>query len=213
MKKLTALLLVGLSIPFVRATDAPGPVTSLTIRKETPELEWSALEGAESYDVVGGGLDALRSSGGSFTAAVRGCVTSGASVTWAVFPETPGPGQGFWVLVRGDNVAGAGTYDDAGTGQAGSRDAAIAAAAFSCGHQAECGDGVCNGEESCQSCPSDCGTCACTVDAECQPASCCNPTSCITIWEPQSCGGACSDGCWICLSACLCNGGQCQAVF
>ena len=53
-----------------------------------------------------------------------------------------------------------------------------------------------------------------STDAECQPASCCNPTSCITIWEPQSCGGGtCSDGCFICLSACVCQAGACVAIF
>jgi hypothetical protein len=56
--------------------------------------------------------------------------------------------------------------------------------------------------------------CACSTDADCQPASCCNPTSCITIREPQSCNGStCGDGCWICLSSCQCQNGACIALF
>jgi len=77
-----------------------------------------------------------------------------------------------------------------------------------------CGDAACSGSESCLDCPADCGVCACASEAECQPASCCNPTGCITIWEPQSCGSpTCGNGCTICLQSCACQQGACVAIF
>ena len=209
-----AMFLVGLCV-FMSATAAPpGSFTSLRLQKQAPEVAWGALPDAQTYDVVGGDLRLLRSSGTSFTVTVFGCVVPHTAEASVNFANTPAPGEAFWILVRGDNVDGNGTYDVMGTGQVASRDAGINASGLSCGYQAVCGDGSCTNGENCNGCPADCGLCGCTFDSECQPASCCNPTSCITIWEPQSCGSPnCGDGCWICLSSCVCDAGQCTAVF
>jgi|RhiMethySRZTD1v2_1073278.scaffolds.fasta_scaffold136251_3 hypothetical protein len=211
--RLAAMFLACVLVEIATAAP-PGTFTSLTLQKQAPEVGWSPVPDAQTYDVVGGDLGLLRSSGSSFTATVLGCLAPRTAETSVNFANTPAPGEAFWILVRGDNAEGNGTYDSMGTGQLASRDAGINASSLSCGYQAVCGDAYCTNGESCTSCPADCGFCGCTFDSECQPASCCNPTSCITIWEPQSCGGGgCGDGCWICLSACVCDGGQCTALF
>lgn len=192
----------------------PGPLTSLTLRSDAPVVEWTPVATAQSYDVVYGDIATLRGSGGDFTAATRGCIAAGTASTTATFITAPAVGEALWILARADNCAGAGTYDSGAASQAGSRDAGIDASPYSCGFQAVCGDGACSPTEHCADCPSDCGACQCATDTECQPASCCNPTSCIPIWEPQSCDNpSCGDGCWICLTACQCQSGACVAVF
>ena len=92
-------------------------------------LSWTALSGATSFDVVQGGLSALRSTGGNFQSATQACLanTTGTSFTTG---GTPSAGDGYWFLVRGRNCGGAGTYDD-GT-QVGSRDSEIAASGNDC---------------------------------------------------------------------------------
>ena len=192
----------------------PGPVASLTLRSDAPFIDWTPLETALSYDVVYGDIATLVGSGGDLTAATRDCIVAGATSTATTFITAPAIGEAFWILARGNNGAGAGTYDSGTPSQAGPRDAGINASPYSCGFQAVCGDGACSATEGCADCPSDCGVCQCATNAECQPASCCNPTSCIPIWEPQSCDTpTCGDGCWICLTACECQGGACVAVF
>jgi len=111
-------------------------------------------------------------------------------------------------------LSATGTYDPGAPSQAGSRDAGINASPYSCGFPAVCGDDACSATETCTSYPADCGACQCASDSDCQPASCCNPTACIPIWEPQSCANpSCGDGCWICLNSCQCQSGACVAVF
>jgi hypothetical protein len=133
----------------------PGPVGSLALRGDARMVEWAPVAAARTYDVVFGDLGLLRSSGGNFTTATLGCVTTGMASTSVDFAAVPAPGQAFWVLVRGDNCAGNGTYDGE-TGQVGSRDTEIDASPYSCGHQPVCGDGACNGPETCGTCPGDC---------------------------------------------------------
>jgi hypothetical protein len=192
----------------------PGPVAAVAMRDDAPSVEWGALATAQTYDVVFGDLGLVRSSGGDFTTATRGCVAAGTVSATATFLPVPEVGGVFWILVRGDNCAGAGTYDSGGPAQVGSRDAAINASPNSCGYLAVCGDSACSNTEDCSTCPSDCGACQCASDADCQPASCCNATSCIPIWEPQSCPSpTCGDGCWFCLSSCACQNGACAAMF
>ena len=214
-RRLAVILLAASWVPFASATAAPpGPFTSLTMQKQEPEVGWSPVPDAQTYDVVAGDLGVLHYANGSFTASVLMCVASNTAETSVDFARTPSPGYGYWILVRGDNTEGSGTYDSGAASQAASRDAGIDASPNSCGYPAVCGDGACTSLETCVSCPTDCGACPCTVDSECQPASCCNPTSCITIWEPQSCDpGGCSDGCSYCLTGCVCDAGQCTAVF
>ncbi|NUN12248.1 MAG: PQQ-binding-like beta-propeller repeat protein [Myxococcales bacterium] len=78
---------------------------------------------------------------------------------------------------------------------------------------AECGDGVCNGEESCATCPTDCGSCLET----CGNGTCGSGETCTSC--PQDCGtcpavcgnGFCEagEGCASCAADCACTeGGQ-----
>ena len=180
----------------------PGPVAGVTMNNGEPAVEWSPIASALVYDVVYGDLGLLHSSGGDFTAATQGCMAYQASVTWARFDPIPGLGQGYWLLVRGDNCAGAGTYDSGDPAQKGSRDAEIEASGHSC-TLSVCGDGICNFGETTSSCPVDCppvcgdGTCdgtetcsSCTADCGVCPPVCgdglCNGTE-----TPASCPGDC----------------------
>jgi hypothetical protein len=103
--------------------EAPSEVTGFFLRKEpTGEtlLEWVTLSGqagpATVYDVAGGSLSDLRSTGG-FAAA--GCSISGTGEPPVSDPEPdPPPGEGRYRLVRGRNGCGAGSY---GSGSAGER--------------------------------------------------------------------------------------------
>ena len=92
-------------------------------------VTWSWPSGASSFDVVRGGLQALRSSGGNFTFATQICIAKRVAWQGASDAAVPSPGDGYWYLVRATNC-GTGTYDD-GT-QIDARDAEIAASPNSC---------------------------------------------------------------------------------
>jgi len=112
---------------------APVGSAGLTLAKGTGSdalLSWTAQSGASTYDVVQGGLSALRGSGGNFHSAIQACVVDNTAGTSFTVSGTPSVGDGFWILVRGGNCGGTGTYDD-GT-QVGSRDAEIAASGNQC---------------------------------------------------------------------------------
>ncbi len=95
-------------------------------------LAWPAVATATSYDVVAGSLGVLRSSAGDFGAAVDRCLGNQLVATQREDPSTPGPGAGFWYLVRATNCSSAGSYDSGGPAQQGSRDAEVDAAATTC---------------------------------------------------------------------------------
>jgi hypothetical protein len=135
---------------------APGAVMSVVVHSDSQIIEWAPLSEAEGYDVVFGNLGLLRSTGGDFTAATQGCLAFGTVLASADFTNVPPLGQAFWALVRGENCAGAGSYDSGDAGQVDSRDAEIDASPLTCGSSAACGDGSCNGTETCTSCPTDC---------------------------------------------------------
>jgi hypothetical protein len=107
----------------------------LAVEKNGPEsvLIWTAIPGATGYDVVMGGLEALRGTAGDFASATTSCVTNNVTHTaTAAFPGEPDPGEGHWYLVRGVNCGSAGTYDSAAPSQSGSRDGEIAASGNGC---------------------------------------------------------------------------------
>ena len=111
----------------------PAGSTGLTVSKSGGSsvlLAWNALSGASLYDVVRGGLSALRNSSGNFQSATQACLSNDMTGTSLSVSGTPAAGDGYWFLVRGANCGGAGTYDD-GT-QTGSRDAEILASGNAC---------------------------------------------------------------------------------
>jgi N-acetylneuraminic acid mutarotase len=95
-------------------------------------LGWAAQENAFGYDIVYGSLDTLRSTGGNFTTATVSCYGNDTELHDVPFPAIPGVGDGYWILVRGENCAGAASWDGEGPGQVGSRDAELAAAPNHC---------------------------------------------------------------------------------
>ena len=95
-------------------------------------LSWTALSGATTYDVVQGGLFALRSTNGNFQSSTQACVANDTPGTSFATGATPSVGDGYWFLVRGSNCGGAGTYDSGATKQVGSRDAGINASGNGC---------------------------------------------------------------------------------
>jgi hypothetical protein len=95
-------------------------------------LSWTQLAGATRYDVVQGTLSTLRSSHGSFQSATQACAANDTPTTSVTIVGTPSAGDGFWLLIRGGNCGGAGTYDSTAASQAGPRDAGIAASGHGC---------------------------------------------------------------------------------
>jgi hypothetical protein len=110
----------------------PQPIASVAIAADGSEIQWAPQAVVQTYDVVSGDLGTLRSSGGDFTVATQECVASNTTSTWASLNSTPDVGQAYWLLVRGNNCIGEGTYDFGDPQQVGSRDAEIDASPLSC---------------------------------------------------------------------------------
>jgi hypothetical protein len=95
-------------------------------------LSWTPLPGALSYDVVKGDLNLLLATR-SYTSSILSCPAGRQAGTSLADPDSPAIGHGWYYVVRGIGCGGTGTWDDGiGTGQSGSRDAAIDAAPASC---------------------------------------------------------------------------------
>lgn len=117
------------------ACSAPPPGGASTISVGVGgagDVSWSAIPGADSYDLVRGSLSLLGSSGGNFTTSLQTCLAN--DQAGLSFPDgaVPAAGNGFYYLVRGASCGGAGTYDHVGGNQVGSRDAEISASPASC---------------------------------------------------------------------------------
>jgi hypothetical protein len=116
------------------AAAPPGGSSAISVNDQTGGnlVSWTAVAGADTYDLVRGSLDLLASSGGNFTTATQACLAN--DQTGVSFPDSASPavGSGFWYLVRGTSCGGPGTYDSVGGAQVGSRDAEINAAASHC---------------------------------------------------------------------------------
>jgi hypothetical protein len=92
-------------------------------------LVWSPLATGGSYDLIHGDLQLLHA--GGLTVSTVGCIGEDLPSPGATVTETPGPGQGWWYLVRGIDpcTQGAGTYDAPDGGEAAPRDPQILPAA------------------------------------------------------------------------------------
>jgi hypothetical protein len=58
---------------------------------------------------------------------------------------------------------------------------------------------------------------ACSVDADCVPASCCHPTSCVPAAQKPDCSGImctmqCAAGTLDCGGRCACEAGSCKPI-
>ncbi len=114
--------------------NVPLGVAALTAAKSgaVVQLTWSALFSAAFYDVTRGLLGTLRAGGGDFTPSVDACVANDQAGTTTADAAPVPPGDGFWYLVRGNNCAGAGSYDEGLASQSGSRNAEVDASALAC---------------------------------------------------------------------------------
>jgi hypothetical protein len=116
-----------------RGAIVPGKVAGLTLAKSGTDatLAWSVTANAAYYDIVRGTLSTLLPAG-DFAASVDSCLDSNEAMTSTIDPAVPAAGDGFWYLVRAESPAGRGTYDEAGGGQQGARDAGIGASPDRC---------------------------------------------------------------------------------
>jgi N-acetylneuraminic acid mutarotase len=114
--------------------NAPPGVSALITAKSgaVAQLDWPAVFSADSYDVTRGVLGALRAGGGDFTPSVDACLASGQAGTTASDPAPAPPADGFWYLVRANNCAGAGSFDEGIASQIGARDAEVGASLLAC---------------------------------------------------------------------------------
>ncbi|HKQ97400.1 MAG TPA: NosD domain-containing protein [Candidatus Polarisedimenticolia bacterium] len=127
-----SVLLAG-SMP-IGAALAQTPLGTPTISLDANNLYWTSVEGATGYDLIRADLGALRQSGGDYTSAVRACLGDDlpALQLQQAYWGVPKVGEAFIFLVRAVTDSEAGTFDSGETGQQGSRDAEIKAAATAC---------------------------------------------------------------------------------
>jgi hypothetical protein len=116
------------------SSPAPGGGSTVSVAGQpgAETVSWTALAGADRYDVVRGSLTLLGSSGGNFTTATQACLANDQAGVSFLDATLPAAGDGFFYLVRGISCGGAGTYDSGAVSQVGSRDAEIAASASAC---------------------------------------------------------------------------------
>ena len=106
--------------------------TTIELRVEKTLLSWSAISSAASYDVVRGSLANLIASGGDYTAAIEECLVDNHPDMSLPYMTPPPAGDAFWLLVRGAQCGGPGSYDSSASSQQGARDAEINASPVSC---------------------------------------------------------------------------------
>jgi hypothetical protein len=116
------------------APPVPGEPIALVLQKSGTDtlLSWPAIPGATAYDLIRGSLGLLRSTGGDFSAATDVCLESKDPATVHADEDVPAAGESYWYLARGASCGGAGSYDSAGPGQVGSRDAEVDISPGSC---------------------------------------------------------------------------------
>jgi hypothetical protein len=112
--------------------DVVAPSGTPVLRVDKTVLSWTAIAGATGYDVVRGGLGALRQTAGDFTTSTEECLANDLPDTSLPYAAMPSPGQGFWFLTRGMNCGGNGSYDSGASSQVGQRDGEIAASGSGC---------------------------------------------------------------------------------
>lgn len=141
------LVLVGGAFPSSAEVLCSGPmhpvypVTVTKVGAEAARLGWYVQD--ESYtDIVRGSLNALAAMRGDFRTATIACIKEDDPSEYQTSfddPDVPGPGEGFWYLLRADsNTAGCpvgqGTYDSPFGNQVGYRDLEI----MQSGHDCNC---------------------------------------------------------------------------
>lgn len=118
------------------ATIPSATMSSLRVRtvSGTTLVSWTGITGATGYDVLGGGLNELRTAHGAWaTLTQASCLSNDLAGTSLNAGNTPPPvGDGRFYLVRPMNCGGSGTYDEGVPSQTTSRDAGIQAGGYAC---------------------------------------------------------------------------------
>jgi hypothetical protein len=124
----------GLYCSGACASAPPAGSSTISAGKQpgTVLFSWTAVPAAAVYDVVRGGLNLLRSSGGNFTTSTQACLANDQEATSVLDPSAPPLSDGFWYLLRGMSCGGAGTYIETVGSQIGSRDSEINASLNTC---------------------------------------------------------------------------------
>jgi len=108
----------------------PGEVFSLMVDETI--LSWDPEALATGYDIVQGDLVILVNSDGDFSLATTSCLDDDQPETNLPNSEMPSAGYGLWILVRGMNCGGNGSYNTGSPSQVGSRDVGINLSNYSC---------------------------------------------------------------------------------
>jgi len=115
------------------ASSPPAGSSTISVSKQSGGLvSWTAVPAAAAYDSVRGLLNQLHSSGGNFTTSTLACLANDQVATSYIDPGPPPAANGYWYLVRGLSCGGAGTYNEIGGSQVGSRDSEINASPNKC---------------------------------------------------------------------------------
>lgn len=107
------------------------PTLTLSQASGDTQLTWAVVPSATSYDLVRGNLETLAESAGNFTLSTDRCLPADIG-TGSNDLSNPGPGAGFWYLVRACNCGGQGSYDGGDAAQVGLCDTEIEAAPGRC---------------------------------------------------------------------------------
>lgn len=113
----------------------PGGRPAITVTRQagaTARLAWAPIAAATGYDLVSGSSGLLASSHGDFAASLQICLANDQPQTTSDDARLPGPGQGYFYLVRAMSCGGSGSYDESEPSQAGSRDPEIQASSAHC---------------------------------------------------------------------------------
>jgi hypothetical protein len=130
----------GVNAGFLYFPFASSPVVSATAGNGQVALSWSASQGYLGWNVSGYNVGKSTTSGGPYSYASVGNVTSSTRTGLT-------NGTTYYFIVRAE--------DAFGNSIATSTEVSATPVAPS----AYCGDGSCNGSETCSTCPADCGTC------------------------------------------------------
>jgi hypothetical protein len=95
----------------------PGEIAGVSLTKgASPGLVWSSGSGgsADVYDIAGGTIGAMRADAG--VGAANCLQNDNAGTSWPDPRSDPAAGQGYYYLVRAQNLCGTGTYGSATAG-------------------------------------------------------------------------------------------------
>jgi Putative metal-binding motif len=95
-------------------------------------ISWSALAGADGYDLIAGDLTILANTGGDFAVAVTDCLVDDEAVSSYQDATPPPVDGGRFYLVRGRSCGVGGSWDEGGAGQVAPRGPGITLSAAAC---------------------------------------------------------------------------------